>query len=101
MFGTNLDPLYGFEFISDNTMADRVQFKFPKSKGKRIRKKWRRRACNFKYVPKPDIYQIGRRFIAHPTIIAQLKDKLQCSAKRNPKLSDGMHGYYSGRLSPK
>jgi hypothetical protein len=47
------------------------QFRFPRTKKKRIRKKWAGRPENFKQFP--TIYRMGKELIAHPQIVAQLR----------------------------
>jgi hypothetical protein len=71
-----------------NAMAiARLQFRFPKSKGKRIRKKWAKRPENFKDVP--GVYMMSRSMmsfsscsnekcmIVHPVIFDKMKDEIK------------------------
>jgi len=52
----------------------RIQFRFPKSKCKRIRKKWRKNPDNFKEIPA--VYQVGKSFVAHPVLYTQIRDAI-------------------------
>ena len=63
----------GFKIIESPHMADRVQVRFPRSKKRRIRKKWAKRPDNWRDVPW-DHYLIahglgGQTFVLmHPTM---------------------------------
>lgn len=48
-----------FKILEDPMMADRVQFRFPRTKKRRIRKKWSKRPENYKIVPWPKVYRIN------------------------------------------
>lgn len=69
-----LGNIFGIKVISSPYATTREQFKFPRSKKKRIRKKW---AKNYKYNNEyfkdvPGIWIVGRNIIGHPTIIYKL-----------------------------
>ena len=59
------------KFITDPYLSDRVQYKFPRSKKKRIRKKWAKNPKNWKNVPKLETYQIGDTLIMHPEMLSE------------------------------
>lgn len=48
----------------------RVQFRFPRSKKKRVRAKWAKRECNVRY--EPQILQAGNTYFVHPAIYERL-----------------------------
>ena len=63
-----------WKIIEDPRLVD--QFRFPKSKKRRIREKWAKKPFNFK--PSKHIYKTGHFLIAHPTIAAVLRRELRC-----------------------
>ena len=66
----------GIEFHVNPYVPDReVQYKFPKTKKKRILKKWRKNKSNFRLEPQIMIFD-GKAF-AKPHLIANLKLKLK------------------------
>ncbi len=44
-----------------------VQFRFPKTKKKRIQKKWAKQTHNFRQVPVNNAYVVGNTIIIHPS----------------------------------
>jgi hypothetical protein len=68
-----LNTLYGFRVVVDASLADRVQFRFPKTWKKRIRKKWAKRPENYRVVPRKDVYRVGDRLLMHPALWEELK----------------------------
>lgn len=73
--------LYGLQLIEDKNCGVMVikQFRFPRSKKRRIRNKWAKQPKNFKAWLEPRAYQIGNKIIAHPALIAQIR-KLSAGA---------------------
>ena len=53
-----------------------VQYRFPKSKKRRIRKKWSKRPWNFRLVPRECCYQFGNQIIVSPGLMAKIQAKL-------------------------
>jgi len=54
------------------------QFRFPRSKRKRVRKKWSRRIKNFRRVPDPNFYEVEKGcFVCHPTLHGWLARQLK------------------------
>lgn len=51
--------------------VQRKQFRFPRSKKNRIRKKWIKREANFRSTP--CAFQVGGTLIVHPSIYSQLE----------------------------
>ena len=69
---------FGVRFIEDHNLVIKYQFKWPRSKRKRIRQKWEKQEKNFKYKPDMSYYQTGSgAFIGHPAAIAVLKQHIQ------------------------
>ena len=69
------DPLgfYGLRIVVDSSMADRVQFRYPRSKRRRIRNKWAKRPQNWKTVPWDRVYQMGDVLMMHPAMAEKLR----------------------------
>ena len=77
---TNVTPRYslaGLQIIPDRLMEDRVwtQVRFPRSKKKRIRRKWAKQRKNFREVVTPwdKAFQIGNHLMRHPTMLERLE----------------------------
>lgn len=68
--------IFGVQIITSPRLVESRQFRFPRSKKKRIRKKWMRRSANFKNFPSRTILQIGGQWVMHPEILRQIKCKL-------------------------
>lgn len=81
-----MNEIAGIRFVSSVWCADRVQFRFPHSKKSRIRKKWLKRDCNFRYVPwERFIHDTKRNIIyGHPTMLIRLQ--AHCSLLQPTKL---------------
>ncbi len=65
------------EIIANNILTkshERVQFRFPKSKKKRIRKKWFKDSRNFKMVEKEIIIKIEDKLIVSEETYNKLKN---------------------------
>lgn len=65
-------PLAGFSIYESHAMC--VQFRFPRSKRRRIRKKWAKDKHNFK--PSPQILRSGNTLICHPAMAVKLREHL-------------------------
>lgn len=55
---------------------EQIQYRFPKSKKIRIKKKWRKQLRNFKTVEKHYTYKVDNRIIVSNKIYNKLKDKV-------------------------
>ena len=68
--------LGGFKIIANPFLSDNVwtQMRFPRSKKKRIRRKWAKQAKNFIVVvtPRPPI-QIGDTLFVHPSDLERIR----------------------------
>lgn len=62
--------LSGIEMVVSEMCVSREQVRFPKSKKKRIRKKWAKRDENYRYVPMAYHWRQGSRdnLLVHPAI---------------------------------
>lgn len=68
--------LSGVRVYSSPHMADRKQVRFPRTKKRRIRKKWAKRPENYKTIPWDKVYQMGDAIYAHPAMIEKLKRQM-------------------------
>lgn len=76
---TGLGPFLGIEIICSRLVPDEKtswQYRFPRSKKRRIRRKWAKDLRNWKTEVKPVMYQMGNRIICSPTAYAQLMGEL-------------------------
>jgi hypothetical protein len=74
-----ISPLYGLQIniIDDSMLAgEHKQFRFPRSKKQRIRKKWRRCQTNFRFIPNNTVYQIGNILYCSRYMAESLKKEL-------------------------
>ena len=62
-------------FISSANLTKRVQYRFPKSKRRRIRKKWSKDSKNWRTIPDDKIYLMGNKAICHPLTLRKLREQ--------------------------
>lgn len=72
--------MFGIEMVPNSLLADRRQTRFPKSKSRRIRRKWTKRQSNWSMVPRMSYYMMGNQLIAHPSMIEKI---LRAIGQRN------------------
>jgi len=65
---------------------DFVQFRFPKSKKRRIRQKWAKRIENYRTVPSKDFKMMGDTLIGHTSMRPVLEAIVEAMPKVNPLL---------------
>jgi len=66
--------LTGIYLVSAPSMETLVQYRFPKSKKRRICKKWAKRAENYKAVPAEHYYLVDNNtIVAHPAFLKELE----------------------------
>ena len=74
--------------------AEEIQYRFPRSKKARIRKKWARRPQNWKSIAHSQIFKVGNKLVCSPSILAKLKAEairliengvVQFNRQSNPK----------------
>jgi len=63
----------GFKIIESKTLIIRYQYRFPKSKRRRIRKKWKKDQTNWKTKPDPQYYFLNNQIICHPIMAEKLR----------------------------
>jgi hypothetical protein len=56
--------------IPDTKLA---QTRFPRSKRRRIRKKWRKDLKNWSHVPDPQAFRLAGKVVCNPSMYANLK----------------------------
>jgi hypothetical protein len=72
-----LGYVQGMPVYKSNHCVVMEQYRFPKSKKKRIRKKWRKETRNFKCLPDPQMYLLkDKAWIGHPATIQKLMEKV-------------------------
>lgn len=55
------------------------QFRFPRTRKRRIRKKWAKDTGNWRRAPMMSVLQLGNRFYCHPVVAAKLRRQIQGS----------------------
>lgn len=65
----------GYQIIEDAGLVNRVQIRFPKSRRRRIRKKWAGRESSFRVTLQREFLVSERppMIVGHPVMIAELK----------------------------
>lgn len=66
------DSFGGIRLYANQHLVERRQVRFPRSKKRRIRKKWAKRASNWAVRPDPSVYMVGRDAFGHPAILAKI-----------------------------
>ena len=74
----------GIPVVLDPRMGKYIQVKFPRSKKKRIRRKWRKNHKNYAWVSDGQVYQMGGRLYMHPAMWERLKKEMN---KRNDPIA--------------
>lgn len=70
----NRGPL-GYELFENPHCAILRQIRFPKSKRRRVRKKWAKKSSNWMREVDPNVYVVGQRsIVGHPSIIFKLRE---------------------------
>jgi hypothetical protein len=62
--------------IESHYLTERLQVKFPRSKKKRIRRKWAKDQRNWKTVPQGVVYVVDGRMVMHPDLAGKLAEEL-------------------------
>jgi hypothetical protein len=70
----------GITILESEHCKERVQWRFPRSKRKRIRRKWAQREENVRYEPRAYRYQ-NDTLICHPSIAKRLREELPPNAE--------------------
>lgn len=69
----------GYQVIQSNFMSERVQFRRPTSKGKRIQRKWAKNQLNWRALPdikRVMIDHINHRIYCHPITAERIRNEL-------------------------
>lgn len=74
LISKTLTQFFGPQIFESPHLQTRTQFRFPRSRKRRIRKKWAARENNYKYIP--NIYYDAARNViyAHPSIAQKMRD---------------------------
>lgn len=75
----NVASLYGIEVLTSKFCTERksYQFKFPKTKRKRIQRKWAKRPCNLRDKEVPAAFLMQGKLLIHPDLQDKLEDLLR------------------------
>ena len=71
-----IGTLSQYKMVRSYQITDRIQVRFPRSKKKRIRKKWAKQEKNFAYFPSKNIWKMGDTLIAHPEVIEKIMKEI-------------------------
>lgn len=104
------DALLGFKIIESRWLTKRIQFRFPRTRKKRMMKKWLRNSRNFRDVPSLDIYQTPFGVVCHPEMAKSLRRAALKAVDKWPPPGEGgdmahqpycgMRAYYHDHRMP-
>lgn len=70
--------LYGIKVVTNTYLTETKQVRFPRSKSKRIRKKWSKNQKNFNEYPSDKVYFTdyngSQMFICHPAMMDKIRE---------------------------
>jgi len=92
--------LYGMPVIINEHLVNWKQIRFPKSKKKRIRKKWEKQHKNWQATPEPDVFidKVNQVVYAHPITAEKLRHQLDKQYKSNKTAYE--NSLFSSQLYP-
>jgi len=73
------NPFHGFQLIESLHMVETYQYRFPRSKKRRIKNKWKKRPINFKTRPRKDFLQLGNKLICHPVMADRFRFEMMAT----------------------
>lgn len=68
-----VNPIDCINIRTSPMMADRVQVRFPRSKKRRIRRKWAKDPRNYRTVPSDEVWIVEGILVMHPAKLAQIR----------------------------
>lgn len=71
------------KIIIDPNLTKTFQNRFPRSKKKRIQKKWRNNHANYVTVPDPNYYVLGDKILCHPEMATRLEKEIRAQYYKN------------------
>lgn len=79
--------LEGFRLIPDERLVIARQIRFPRSKRRRIRRKWARRPANHLFSPSPFLTydEAGKTVVGHPATLVILRHKIFASKQADAR----------------
>ncbi len=66
---------FGQEIVETDSAIALVQYRFPRSKKRRIKEKWAKNRNNYRILP--TCYKFGDVFVAHPEYLAEVRRKIK------------------------
>lgn len=82
------NPYGGFQIVESKTLVIKYQYRFPKSKRRRIRKKWKKDLKNWKTKVDPQCYFLNNQIICHPEVAEKLRYAMLTTNNSYAKLSN-------------
>ena len=74
---SHISMINGIKLFENPNLTKSIQFRFPRCKSKRIRRKWAKRSKNLKDIPDiTTFYKTPWGIIGHPILIEKLKRHL-------------------------
>jgi hypothetical protein len=85
------EALADFKLIPDTSLIEARQIRFPRSKRRRIRRKWSRRQENLIIRPSSMLLydHSARTVVGHPAALVMLRAKICASKQNDPRAHNG------------
>jgi len=73
-FGGMFGQFGGIKLVESEHLIERIQTKFPRTKRKRIQKKWMKQSKNYSSFPSKDILKLSSdTWVCHPLIAKEIR----------------------------
>lgn len=82
--GPIMAEFMGLEVLPSPYMTEYTQVRYPKSKRKRIQKKFRKDASNWDSLPSRKIMRMGRTLVMHPQTLLKLQEEVHSQPLLSP-----------------
>lgn len=79
-------PMPNMRIIESDKLIDRYQFRFPRCKSKRIRRKWAKIAGNFKERPSSKVFMTSQGMVCHTDMARAMREALGVMENKHPEL---------------
>lgn len=85
------------QILENHLLTVTKQVRFPRSKKRRIQKKWRKRPGNIKTVPDRQCIMIGDKIICHPVVAAELRAAIKVHGRKEKQYAPSFgNGLFAG-----
>ena len=72
-----MSSISGYRIVESLYLVKPIQVRFPRSKKKRMRKKWAKNPRNFTNKPSNEFLVSGDMIVGHPALVAELRRQMK------------------------